>query len=662
MIRSPIAAAALLLVAHPADAASDAATRFGAREDVQQISLSPDGKRVAIVQASPGRGMALLIASPDTGAVQIVLRASGDPDRLTSCRWATTDRLTCRISMIVDNGTNKLSYSRIIAVDADGKNLKLLLNRTTSRALGVAQNGGEVIDWQTGQQDASVLMTQVYIPEGTTNTHMASTREGLGVDRVDTASLKRTSVEPPLRDAVDYISDGHGEIRILATRGSDGQGYDKNSVHYQYRAKGSRSWHPLSTVTYNGTMSVGFVPVAVDSQRDVAFGFDAVNGHTALFSMALDGSGKREQVLARSDVDVDGLVSIGRQGRVVGASFVTDKRQVEFFDPALTKLAASLSKALPGLPLVSIVDASADEGRLLLFAGSDTDPGHYYVFDKTTHGLNEVLPVRPQLANIALSPVKPISYPAADGTMIPGYLTLPPGGTGKNLPAIVMPHGGPDARDEWGFDWLAQFFAHRGYAVLQPNFRGSTGYGEAYFAKNGFQSWQVAIGDVTDGGRWLARQGIADPAKLAIVGWSYGGYAALQSSVVDPALFKAVVAIAPVTDLETLRTEHSDFTDFYAVDAQIGHGPHIRAGSPAQNAARFVAPVLMFHGDIDQNVAIGESRLMASRLKSAGKLVELVEYHHLAHQLDDSIVRAEMLDKMDAFLRTSLHLPPAPAQ
>jgi dipeptidyl aminopeptidase/acylaminoacyl peptidase len=376
--------------------------------------------------------------------------------------------------------------------------------------------------------------------------------------------------------------------------------------------------------------------------------------------MALDGSGKREQVLARSDVDVDGLVSIGRQSRVVGASFVTDKRQIEFFDPALAKLALSLSKALPGLPLVSIVDASADEGRLLLFAGSDTDPGHYYVFDKATHSLNEVLPVRPQLANVALSPVKPISYPAADGTMIPSYLTLPPGSDGKNLPAIVLPHGGPDSRDEWGFDWLPQFLAHRGYAVLQPNFRGSTGYGEAYFAKNGFQSWQVAIGDVTDAGRWLVKQGIADPAKLAIVGWSYGGYAALQSNVVDPALFKAVIAVAPVTDLETLREEHRDFTDFNAVDAQIGHGGHIRAGSPAQNAARFVAPVLMFHGDIDQNVGIGESRLMASRLKGAGKSVELVEYHHLTHQLDDSIVRAEMLDKMDGFLRIALHLPPAP--
>jgi len=207
---------------------------------------------------------------------------------------------------------------------------------------------------------------------------------------------------------------------------------------------------------------------------------------------------------------------------------------------------------------------------------------------------------------------------------------------------------------------LAQFFANRGYAVLQPNFRGSTGYGEAYFNKNGFHSWQTAIGDINDGGRWLVKQGIADPAHLAIVGWSYGGYAALQSAVLDPNLFKAIVAVAPVTDLETLRQEHSGFTDFKQVDAQIGHGTYVRAGSPAQNAERFAAPVLMFHADRDLNVGVGESRLMASRLKSAGKPVEYVEFHNLDHQLDDSAVRAGMLDKMDGFLRTALHLPPAP--
>jgi dipeptidyl aminopeptidase/acylaminoacyl peptidase len=240
--------------------------------------------------------------------------------------------------------------------------------------------------------------------------------------------------------------------------------------------------------------------------------------------------------------------------------------------------------------------------------------------------------------------------------MVPGYLTLPPGSDGKNLPAIVLPHGGPDARDEWAFSWLPQYLANRGFAVLQPNYRGSTGYGTNWFQKNGFQSWRIAIGDVDDGGRWLLKQGIAAPDKIAIVGWSYGGYAALQSAVLDPGLYKAVVAIAPVTDLQTLLDREQGLSDYKLLEAQIGKGPHIVEGSPARNAERIKVPVLMFQGDLDMNVAIEQSRIMESRLKAAGGNVERIEYKGLDHQLDDDKVRAEMLDRIDTFLRTALHL------
>jgi len=660
MKRSYIAGAAILLASQHADAASDAATRFGAREDIQQISLSPDGKHIAVIQPWAGAGSTLFTVSVADGAIAPVTRGSGFPDRLLGCYWASNTRLTCNVQVLVNDGTQYLGFDRILAVDLDGKNMKMLSARTTDRALGNDQDGGTVIDWQTGADDGGVLMTHNYVAEASTGTHLANVNSGLGVDWVDTTTLKHRVIEQPRGGATSYLTDGHGAVRIMAVRGTDSSGYDANLIRYSFRAKDSRSWQLLGTETINGSVSVGFTPVAVDRDKNVAYGFDVANGHTALFSVALDGSGKRESVLARDDVDVDALIRLGRSRRVVGASFVTDRRETVYFDPELKRLTQSLGKALPGTPLIDIVDASADESRLLIVARGDVDPGRYYLYDKTNHHLDEVLPTRPQLAQTKLAAVKPMTYPAADGTQIPGYLTLPPGSDGKNLPTIVMPHGGPDSRDEWGFDWLVQFFANRGYAVLQPNFRGSTGYGQAYFNKNGFHSWQTAIGDVNDGGRWLIKQGIADPAHLAIVGWSYGGYAALQSAVLDPNLFKAIVAVAPVTDLEMLRQEHSGFTDFPQVDAQIGHGPYIRAGSPAQNAERFVAPVLLFHGDRDQNVGIGESRLMASRLKGTGKAAELVEFHNLDHQLDDSTVRAGMLDKMDGFLRTSLHLPPAP--
>jgi len=294
---------------------------------------------------------------------------------------------------------------------------------------------------------------------------------------------------------------------------------------------------------------------------------------------------------------------------------------------------------------------------LLVSTASDVDPGVYYIFDRKAHQLQTFLIKRNELEGVTLAHVKPITYPASDGTQIPAYLTLPPGhDDARGLPAIVLPHGGPSERDEWGFDWLPQFFAARGFAVLQPNYRGSSGYGDAWFQKNGFKSWPVAIGDVLDGGRWLVREKIADPAKLAIVGWSYGGYAALQSAVVDATVFKAVVAIAPVTDLSGLKEEHRNWSDFELVSNFVGDGDIMHDGSPIEHAAKIKVPVLLFHAGHDANVSIEQSKRMAARLKAVGGKCELITWDDLDHQLDDSDARMQMLSKSEQFLREALKL------
>ena len=217
-----------------------------------------------------------------------------------------------------------------------------------------------------------------------------------------------------------------------------------------------------------------------------------------------------------------------------------------------------------------------------------------------------------------------------------------------------MPHGGPSSRDELGFDWLAQFFAAQGYAVLQPNFRGSSGYGAAWYANNGFQSWPIAIGDINDGARWMAAQGTADPKRVAIFGWSYGGYAALQGAATEPGLYKAVVAVAPVTDLGMLKDRAKHYSDYTLVANFVGEGPFITTGSPARNAAKITVPVLMFHGDRDINVNIEQSQAMKAALKGAGKNVELIVYPGLDHQLDDNVARTDMLRRSAAFIGAAL--------
>jgi dipeptidyl aminopeptidase/acylaminoacyl peptidase len=215
---------------------------------------------------------------------------------------------------------------------------------------------------------------------------------------------------------------------------------------------------------------------------------------------------------------------------------------------------------------------------------------------------------------------------------------------------VVLPHGGPSARDEWGFDWLAQFLAARGYAVIQPNYRGSAGYGDEWLAENGFKGWRTSIGDVTAAARYLVSEGIADPNRMAIVGWSYGGYAALQSAAVEPSLYNAAVAIAPVTDLGMLRQQFDAFTSGRLARDFIGSGPHVTEGSPLKNAASIRVPVLIAHGDQDANVAIAQSERMVDALKSRGKKVDYLRLPGLDHQLDDSAARIEMLTRIASHL------------
>lgn len=628
----------------------DSATLFGVRQSIQQASISPDGSKFSYLAPVKGQGSALYVAALDgKSEPKPVLVASGDPERLGSCNWVAETRLVCSVFGTTHvEGTEVAYFSRLLGVDSDGENIKVLQQRGgAGERLGYDLYGGGVIDWLPGE-DGVVLMARDYVPEVSTGTLLSSDREGLGVDRVDTRTLKSDTVERPRKDGSEYITDGHGNVRIMGIESVDSTGYDTGETEYFYRLKSERDWKPLSD---------GFNPYGVDPKLNVAYGLKKLDGRYAAYTVALDGSMKETLLFAHPKVDMNGFARIGRSERIVGVSYATDKPEVHYFDSALEGLANSLAKALPNLPLVQIVDSSVDESKLLLWAGSDTDPGRYYLFDRKARQLSELLPSRQGFENVQLAAVKPVSYPAADGTMVPGYLTLPPGKeNAKGLPAIVMPHGGPGARDEWGFDWLSQFFANRGFAVLQPNFRGSAGYGDAWFQKNGFQNWRTAIGDVDDGGRWLVSQGIADPEKLAIVGWSYGGYAALQSAVTEPKLFKAAIAIAPVTDLEMWKEERRGWTDFEVRSRFVGSGPHIEEGSPARNAGKIRVPVLMFHGDMDRNVGAGQSRVMASRLEEAGVQSDLVIYEGRDHYLEDSQVRIDMLKKSEAFLRKALKL------
>lgn len=657
IIGTALASSAVLLQSLPAIAqeapaapsTADLPARFGALEAVQDISLSPDGSNIAFISPSTGQGNDLFVVSTAQGATpRRILRASGAPEILRWCQWVNASRIACSLGGREEVNGEIYGFTSVIAVDAAGGNVKMLSTRRGANAQGADFRGGTMIDRLRSDDDA-ILMMRSYVPEGRIGSIISSDDEGMGVDRIDINTAAARRIEPPRRDAVEYITDGEGNVRIMGTQSLVGQTYQlSDTVRYFYRAQGGREWLPLTT--YNVVSNEGFNPYVIDPVSNRAIGFAKVDGRQAVVSMALDGTGALQTMFSHPEVDIDGLIFAGSSRRVVGASYVTEQREAIVTDGELRRMTNALSRALGGRS-VHVADATDDSSQYLIFASSDTDPGTYYLYTPASRQLRPLLAERPQLTGATLATVQPITYPAADGTMIPGYLTLPPGRTdARGLPAIVMPHGGPSARDEWGFDWLAQYFAAQGFAVLQPNFRGSSGYGDAWYQNNGFQSWRTAVGDVTDGGRWLVSAHGVDPAKLSIVGWSYGGYAALQSGVLAPDLFKSIVAIAPVTDLSQLRREASRWITGRLNRDFIGEGPHLREGSPAQNASAIRAPVLMFHGDYDQNVDIEQARTMRRALQGAGGRVELIEYEGLAHSLGTVEARTDMLRRIAAFL------------
>lgn len=632
--------------------ARDAAA-FGTRESAWSVDISPDGQKLLMIDAGPGKSSAVTVVDVASGDEHHILRSNADPETIYWCSFATDAQLVCKYGGYVSMEAGLVGFTRLITVGTDGKGLKALGQHSHFREDSLRQSDGEILDWLPGQQ-GSILMAKAYIPPaGTTGTRMVDSRSGLGVERIDLATLKGEVVEAARRLVSGYRTDGRGNVRLMEIDGEASSTQELTGItHFRYRPAGSRDWKPLGD--YDSRDGSGVYPLAADAECNCAYVLRKNGGRDALYTIKLDGSMTTSLVAANKAVDIRSVVRFGRGQRVIGYTYVDDRRRVVYFDPEFEKLATNLGKALPKQPLITFEEASADGSKLLILARGDSDPGTYYYYDKTSRRLDPIEPIRPALEGHTLAKVQSIGVRAADGVSIPAYLTLPPGKAAKGLPAVVLPHGGPSARDEWGFDWLAQFLAARGYAVIQPNYRGSAGYGDEWMGKNGFRDWRTAIGDVSASARYLTAQGIADPKRLAIVGWSYGGYAALQSAAVEPTLYKAAVAIAPVTDLTMLKAESEDFTNHELMKDFIGSGPHVIEGSPLHHAADIKVPVLLFHGDMDANVGVAQSQKMSDALVTAGGRAEFVRFKGLDHQLDDTNARIQMLTRIGEFLDSAI--------
>lgn len=369
------------------------------------------------------------------------------------------------------------------------------------------------------------------------------------------------------------------------------------------------------------------------------------------------GGGEAKEILG--DVYVHRKIIDPHTRRLIGYQLEGDYPAYKFYKPFHQKVMDAVMKAFPGR---SVSLESWNEGftRLILYTEGPEDPGIWQAVDIKTGRADEI-GISYVLPSEAIGPMKMIRYKAQDGLDVEAVLTLPPGREGKNLPVVVMPHGGPTARDYPGFDYWAQAFASRGYAVLQPNFRGSSGYGTDFERAGDGQWGRKMQTDISDGLAHLAKEGIVDPKRACITGASYGGYAALAGVTLQQGIYRCAVSVAGIGDvLAMVRTDIAESggnsTMIRVLRKEIGTGRDLKLVSPIRYVDKVTAPVLLIHGKDDTVVAYSQSSEMAEALRAAGKTVELVTLPGADHWLSTSETRLRMLEASVAFVLK--HNPP----
>ena len=638
---------------------------FGQLPNLNKPVISPDGKYVAVLQGLNGRP-ALVIYTVGAGADTKPVIVGFSDWVFGDISWAKNDRLIAyltkddKLNWNYKDANRLETWGRAISLDTKGGDLQVLFKHNVAFGNNIDMSG--VVDTDLDDPD------NVYIPYYAWSDMQSPTEEAMrartgndddtDLSRYDMFKVNVRNGDDEKVVAGDYDTrewymDGHGHVLARLDRG-------RRSLVEHVKVYEKGDWREIQTADASAGHSAAIRGVSEDGNALIQ-GSYSKDGMEDLVRTDL-ATGAESPLFSQSSFDVEGVIADEWTGRIIGAAYDADSPQFVYFDPAREALQRGLLAAFPGLTVHAVSEDVARDLVLVAVEGP-RKPTTYYMLDRGSHQASLIGRTYPHLVESDLGDVKPYPYAARDGLAIPAYLTLPPGRPAKNLPTIIFPHGGPEDRDDIGFDWWAQFMANRGYAVLQPNFRGSSGYG-IKFDEAGQHEWGLKMqDDITDGVKKLIADGIADPKRVCIVGASYGGYASLAGATFTPDLYACAVAFAGVFDLPRfLHTKKTRSDNDAAIlsgwSALIGDvdsdGDRLDATSPARHADKVKCPVLLLHGDGDTTVPIEQSEIEEAALKSAGKNVQFVRLEGDDHYLKLGTTRVRMLKEIEAFLAANI--------
>jgi dipeptidyl aminopeptidase/acylaminoacyl peptidase len=621
---------------------------YGNLPGFEMAAISPSGDRVAVVGVA-AESRRVIVFDKDG---KLLLAAPLGDQKLRQIAWAGEDRVLLQFGWTVkldaDFTADKAELSSMLVVPLNGEKPWSIFDHVTTVTGGIRGFYGALErDGHWFGYFGGITLGEL-AAGGANERYFDSGKPELY--QVDLQTRKATRIARRSSEGVDrswlLSPDGRVAATLDFTSASGSWTIDNGSGKTIASGRNRRGAIDL--------VSLGRTP------GTILYGVeDEATGIDHLFELPTTGGSANE--IAKGE-ETGGDYIDPRSRQLIGYIHDGDTPEAHFYDPHQEKVMAATRRAFPGVT-VHLVDWNDHFDRLIVRTEGIGDPQTWWKVDIAT-GKADPLGVSYPMAAEDVGPMRMVHYKAADGLDIAGVLTLPPGRPAKNLPVVVFPHGGPSARDYPDFDWWAQAFAAQGYAVFQPNFRGSSGYGAA-FETAGHGEWGRKMQtDISDGLSDLVRQGIVDPKRACIMGASYGGYAALAGVTLQQGLYRCAVAVAGVSDVQQMYQSDvaqsgSDEAVIRSLKAEVGSGRALKDVSPVRFADRADAPILLIHGKDDTVVMYDQSVAMAKALRAAGKPVEFVTMPGEDHWLSKSATRLAMLQAAVAFIER--YNPPDPA-